>query len=206
MVKQAVSILGILLVLAGPAFADGLPDPEISRLTMATPTATLMVRPDGGGPPFTQARGPGGGAVDATVTLLLLDTAAFPIAGFPREDLWLIAADGNLTACGLPGLLPDQATGWDGTTTWVDPPRAGGWSAGPVYGVVNGIVLPTAGLDLGLVSADLNGDGSVDLRDAGPFVIDYWAGYAFRSDLNADGVLNLSDLGLFAGAIGAACP
>jgi hypothetical protein len=50
-------------------------------------TLTLMVRPDGGGPAFADARTPWGGTADATVTLILRDGNYVPIASYPAEDL-----------------------------------------------------------------------------------------------------------------------
>ncbi|HPF69819.1 MAG TPA: hypothetical protein PLQ13_04035 [Candidatus Krumholzibacteria bacterium] len=203
-----------ILALAAAAFAAPLapasdvPDLSLSLLVMASPEATLLVRPDGNGPAFTQARGPGGVVIDATLTLTLVDGFGNPIVNWPREDTWLEAADGGLVSClgVFSGLLPDRDTDRQGQTVWVDPPLGGGWSTAGAVCYVHDEAMPLAPLDLTFVSPDLNGDGRVDLSDAGPFAADLQGSYAVRSDLNADGVINISDAGIMSSAIGISCP
>lgn len=206
------SLLLIALLSVGfalPAAATGLPDFDLSTVTIATPGPIMMrVHPDGSGPPFTEAFQSPGVRVDATVTLLLLDAMAMPIWNFPAEDIWLQAVGGGLVACGgYAGLIPDRNTDTNGETVWVAPPRAGGHTTGRTVVYVNGMALTgSPGLDLRFTSPDLDGNLVVNLSDGGLFTQDLFGTYAERSDLNWDGVINISDVGVMAAAMGTDCP
>ncbi|MFO7610722.1 MAG: hypothetical protein R6X35_16300 [Candidatus Krumholzibacteriia bacterium] len=205
-------LLLIVLLSAGlalPAAADGLPDFNLSTVTIATPGPIMLrVHPDGSGPPFTEAFQLPGNRVDATVTLVLRDAMLMPIWNFPAEDIWMQAVSGGLVACGgHAGLIPDRNTDQSGTTMWVAPPRAGGHTTGRTLVYVNGVPLTsTAGFELRFTSPDLNGDLAVNLSDGGLFTQDLFGTYAERSDLNWDGVINISDAGFMTGAMGTHCP
>ncbi len=55
-------------------------------------------------------------------------------------------------------------------------------------------------------SADIDGDGLVNLTDAGLFTMDLHGPYADRCDFNWDGAVNVSDAGYLCTALGDACP
>jgi hypothetical protein len=167
---------------------------------------SLLVVPDGSGPPFTAAHDPIGNVVDATITLYLRDGSGFPIVNFPWEDLWLDVVDGGLTGCGY-FLNPDQNTDAAGATRWTLPPLAGGYSPGPVLVFINGSpLISNAGLPLQINSPDIDGDAVVNLQDLAILAGDYFGPYDFRCDLNGDGQLNLQDISIFGQHYGARCP
>ena len=205
--------LASILLLAGAgavlAQTDGIPDlsPSYAYLAYTGPDSpTVLVIPDGTGARLDQAALADGTVVDATITLVLLDTQEFPIANFPWEDIWLQAADGGMVFC-PGGTTPDANTDILGETRWTLPLRAGGWSLALTQVLVNGEALTSApGLALNVNSPDLNGDLAVDLGDIAIFAGDYFGAYAFRADLHRDGVLNLSDVGALAVGFGSRCP
>ena len=164
--------------------------------------------PNGSGSAFTEARTLEDGQVDATITLYLRDSDNVPIANYPREDTWLayIITDTLGVPC-TSGTTADYDTDVNGETTWVNPLRAGGWSEGPTVVMIAGSPLLSGDLNLGHNSADINGNGVVNLQDVALFAGDlYGGGYMFRSDFHYDGVVNLSDVGKLAQSLGAACP
>lgn len=204
----------VLLVVPATARADWPPMfwEEASTAETAAPVGVQPVLynvPDGSGAEFMQARTISGQVVNATITLHLRDAGWNPIVGVPASDIWLeiYGVSGNFVAC-AGGTVADGPTGSDGTTTWQQPLRAGGWTQGPTAVMVWGLPLATnPGLVLRHNSPDINGDGIVELRDVPLFAADFWAGQgAFRSDLRFDGVVNLSDIAPLANAMGAGCP
>ena len=71
---------------------------------------------------------------------------------------------------------------------------------------INGDALTSSGgLALSFNSADLSGDGVVNLSDAGGFAA-VLGTTAYAGDFNFDGVVNVSDAGFMANGLGAACP
>jgi hypothetical protein len=214
----------LVLVAAAAAFADdpttGFPDLWIEAATSDPQPMSLFCVPDGSGRPFAEAFAFGGFTADATIELLLLDAwppNGVPIVQFPGEDLWLQGSLGNLAACfGGAGAVADHDTDADGRTWWRLPLEAGGRidpDAGEVLQVVmngdavgTGLVHGVVPTNLRMNSADLNGDGLVNLSDAGLFAGDLGGPYAYRSDFVWDGAVNLSDAGLMALALGRNCP
>ena len=157
-------------------------------------TLCLLVVPDGSGPPLTEARTMAGYTADATVMVEILDLAAYPLVGYPPEDVWMISRDGGLVTCDG-GFIADAPTDANGHTTISLPPRAGGWSLDLAQLMVNGsVVTSRAGVDLVFNSPDLNGDLLVNLSDVQLFAGDFFGFYAHRSDLYYDGTINLSDI------------
>lgn len=188
------------------------PQPSVEITRSAGQPVSLFSTPAGGGNAFAQAFAFGGAIVDATLEIVLWpDAPGFgdPIAGFPAQDIWLEGMAGTLVPCGG-GTCPDQDTDAEGRTRWAQPLRTGGYAEtgtfGPVWILVNGDAIAGGALDLRLNSADLNGDGFVNLGDGGLFTQDLYLGYAYRSDFVWDGVINVSDAGLMAQALGAHCP
>lgn len=167
---------------------------------------SVMVVPDGSGDRFAEAQNGSGQMVDATIVLYLRDCDALPIASFPAEDLWLETVDGGLVPC-MGGATADSDTDTEGRTTFSQPLRAGGMSAGEVLIMVSGLpaIWPPY-LPLMFNSPDLNADHMVNLSDLAVFAGDFYGDYQYRSDLFHDGVINLIDLVRMAGAFGANCP
>lgn len=203
----------LLVAVAGSAEACGdvgLPDLGLSVVSWHAGggvTATLLVVPDGSGASLAAARDPLGLPVDATIDLLMLDGCGAFIAGFPREDIWLEAADGGLALCNA-GTIADHNTDQQGRTTWALPLKAGGHSQAACRVLINGWqVLNGGSLPLHFNSPDINGDRVANLADIALFAADYAAGAnAFEADLLADGVVNISDIGVLARGVGASCP
>ncbi len=206
-------LVAIVTLVAAPALADcsqdslwvGIPDLSYSTVTVGySGPATLLVVPDGSGAPFTEARGPGGAVVDATITLTLIAECG-TVPHYPREDMWLEALGTTLAAC-VGGTLADTDTDANGQTRWTLPLRAGGREPVGCHVIVSGWPITGASPpNLRLVSPDLNGDGVVALNDIPLFAQAYAGAYAFRADLHTDGAINLSDIPLLARAMGAHC-
>jgi hypothetical protein len=185
----------------------GVPDLGLSTAATAytgAGTAVLFNIPNGGGSAFTAARDLSG-AVDATVTLTLIDGLGAPIANFPAEDMWLESSDGGMAFC-TGGTTADLNTDVNGQTQWVTPLAAGGQSQALTDVMISGAALTSGSLAIGHNSADISGDGNVNLTDVPLFVADFYGAYAFRSDFSFDGNINLSDVVKMGTAIGASCP
>ncbi|MEN8007142.1 MAG: hypothetical protein ABFS42_09005 [Candidatus Krumholzibacteriota bacterium] len=187
----------------------GIPDLNLSIVQQTFEgLATLLVMPDGSGPPLTEAHTADGTVVDATIHLTLISTCieAEPVPNFPREDMWLVSLGGGLAMC-QGGTIADSNTDVDGHTQWSLPLKAGGWDDGNSRVVVNGVELgDPAGLTVNFSSPDIDGNLVVNLSDVTLFAMDFFGPYVFRSDLHHDGAVNLSDLAVVAGAVGITCP
>lgn len=175
--------------------------------------ASLFSLPSGGGRPFAQALTQGGGTVDATLVMVLWSDQpgwGDPVPFFPAEDMWLATNDGLLAPCNG-GTIADANTDATGRTVWAAPLAAGGrcdvGSGDRLLVMVNGeVAADLTALGLRLNSADLNGDGLVNLADVGLFVSDLYGAYAYRSDFFWDGVVNISDAGFMSTGLGSQCP
>ncbi|HOX25609.1 MAG TPA: hypothetical protein PLL30_11440 [Candidatus Krumholzibacteria bacterium] len=211
-------LIGAILLLAGTASAQ-LEIPTVWTIEPAYDYEfSVLMMPDGSGPALTEARGPGGVVVDAAITVRIGSNFGYVIQGFPPEDLWFQLAVEPGTAAGClqypdcPGgvFLPDGPTDADGYTTFSQPWRGGGWSAGPATLYINGWPATDMNLDphdpvpFRANSPDLNGDLVVNLTDIVLFIQDLDGG-AYRSDFNWDGHVNLSDMVTMAQAMGMAC-
>lgn len=204
-----VSIL-LVLLLGSTAFACvGVPDLDRSIIRQAFEgLATLLVIPDGSGPPVTEALTGDGTVVDATIHVTIIGNCNGddPVANFPFEDMWLESIGGGLVPC-QGGATADSNTDVEGHTQWSLPLRAGGYDEGNCRVVVNGVWMGNAaGLTLNFNSPDMNGDREINLSDVGQFSVDYFGPYEFRADFIHDGVVNLSDLSALAGSVGKSCP
>ena len=204
--------VSILLTVPAGTRADdcvGIPDLDFSIIRQSHDgPATLLVVPDGSGPPVTEARTPEGLVVDATIHLTLINNCGTedPVVGYPREDMWLESIGGGLAFC-MGGSIADANTDQDGNTRWSLSLMGGGWDEGNCRVMVSGMPLgAAAGLTLNFNSPDLDGNRAVNLGDIAEFAQDYFGGYTFRSDLARDGKVNLSDLAVLAMAMGKICP
>ena len=174
--------------------------------------ASLFCLPSGGGRPFTQALTQGGGSIDATLEMVLWSDQpgwGAPVPYFPAEDMWLATDAGLLVPC-IGGTIADANTDATGGTVWTAPLEAGGWcdvgGGDRLLVMVNGeVAADLTALGLRLNSADLNGDGVVNLADVGMFVSDLYGTYAYRSDFFWDGVVNISDAGFMSTGLGSQC-
>lgn len=205
--KTALLVLAVLLCSVQLALAT-IPWPYVESIVQNSNVETsLFVLPDGSGPPLTEAQRADGVMVDGTITLVLIDEYGAPIAQFPHEDIWLETECDTQVPC-PGGFSPDGPSANDGTVIFSTSQAGGGWTDGLTYVYVNGMRaldpfdLPYntehPPLPLHFNSADINGDGIVDLADLGLFATDYFGDYNYRSDFHWDGYLNLNDVGKMA--------
>jgi hypothetical protein len=208
------ALLAMLAVLPGTAAVAGVPpEPWVEVVQHADQPISLFCTPAGDGAAFADANAFGGSRIDATLEVILYNDQpgwGEPVANYPAEDMWLQSYPPTLAPC-PGGTIADANTDQDGRTHWGRPLRAGGHldpdAGNELLLFVNGT--PAYGLpELGMRfnSADLNGDGLVNLSDVGEFAIDLFGVYAYRSDFVWDGIINLSDVGRMARSIGGACP
>jgi hypothetical protein len=197
------------LVIGSAAFAvAGVPDLALSTAVRADASInplSLYSLPNGGGRTFAAAFLPGGSGGDATITLTLNDGLGVAIANFPFEDMWIESVDGGMVACGG-NATADLNTDVNGQTRWNAPLFAGGQSEALCKVQINGDPLVGSDLLISFNSADINGDGVVNLSDGGFFTQDLFGAYDYRSDFNFDNVINVSDAGFMANGLGASCP
>jgi hypothetical protein len=202
-------LLGILVVsLASLAWA-GVPDLVESTAAIAPEAvgASMFNTPNANGSPFTAAFG-GGGFVDATITLTLIDTEGLEIFLYPFEDLWLESSGGGLAFCSG-GTVADASTDELGQTTWTNPLAAGGYSPGETTVIMVAGAPLTTQLDITYNSADINGDLVVNLPDIVAFTQllggDYNTHPKYAGDFNNDDQINLPDIVRMTGGIGTSC-
>ena len=200
-----------LLLGALAAVADDVPDLDPTWIEFVAPNSNsrvLLVRPDGQGPGFTEARGLDGAIVDSRIKITVMTGTGERVYNYPREDIWLMDLDGDLALC-EGGTIPDDDTNEQGEAFWVNPPRVGGHSDSPVTAYVNGdAVITGTGLPLFFNSPDVDGNLEVGLSDLDDFVSDYFGPYQLRADLHYDNMISLTDLDVFVEAYfdGIACP
>lgn len=137
----------------------------------------------------------------------------YPLASFPREDLWLEIP--GATAC-LGGALADENSDPEGWITFSRHLEMGGANdpaGSPPFAMVmlNGLALRDQNghlisPDIVVNSPDINGDLATDLLDLALFASDFFGSYAYRSDFFWDGAVNLADLANMAGWYGCECP
>jgi hypothetical protein len=212
--RKIITMFAITMIIAPEALADpGVPDLNLSTASLAYPgpeTVVMFNVPNGGGTAFPLARILDGW-VDATVTLHLRDSDNNPVVGFPRSLVWLdVNTDnpepGTFSVCPTIPSLPDGNSDAAGIMTWTAPLHAGGWNPGPTVVMISGSPLLSGDLNIGHVSADINGDLVVNLTDVQYFAVDFFSVfYSFRSDLHYDGTVGLADLPRLAQTFGAFC-
>jgi len=208
--RKIMGLFVCALVIGSAALATaGIPDPIETIANMpngSNDDMALFVLPSGIGSSFDQAQIKSSGAVvDATIEMIVKDAFGAIVANFPAEDMWLESGDMGMVPC-TGGSIADQDTDDAGFTTWANPLNAGGNSEDLCYVYVNGQALNGVPFALSFNSADINGDGLVNLIDVGLFSGFFFGSYDFAADFYADGLLNLNDVGRLAVGLGGACP
>lgn len=190
---------------AAAASAQFVPvDPEQCSVTIRTDQpVSILVCPDAFGTPLSQARLFGGGTTDATIDVILRDENGDPVEYVSDIDLWLVSPD--LEFCVIANTA-DLSTGSDGWTCFRRPRRASGTMYEPSLRVYyNGDPLGDGPIPfLRANSPDFNGNGIVDLIDAGYFAQAYHA-QDYAADFAWDGRLDLADVSIMAGHLGHVC-
>ena len=192
-------------------------DPATVTIATAAPgPVSLFLLPDGSGDRFDAAQSwsgvPGETVfpVDATIEILVQDTLGNPVSGFPATGLVLGSGSGGLVACDP--LHPDADTDATGRAWYTGSLAAGGTGQPGELFVVDGVDLQSqyaggaSGLDIRFNSADLSGDGIVDLTDLGDFASYFGGAYDYAADFVWNGSVGLEDLGRFAESLGKGCP
>lgn len=208
--RKIMGLFVCILVLSSATMATaGIPDMALTLANMdgvTSETVALFNLPNAGGSAFNEAQiYMDGTVIDATITMVVLDAYGAPVADFPSEDMWLESQDNGMVAC-TGGTVADNTTNAAGETEWADPLNAGGFSTDFTVVYINGLPLDQAPFALHFNSADMNGDGAVNLADVGNFSSVFYGVYHFSADFSADGVLNLTDVGRLAQGSGTMCP
>lgn len=202
--------IAIVVCATTSAVASDVPDLELSWYeTAALEPVSIFTVPDGQGHGFDAAFAYGGAVADATITLQLLNSSGYPIAGYTAEDIWLESTAGGLVAC-PGGTIADADTDTNGLTEWREPLAAGGWTDPNnelTVAMVSGSALAGPGLEITFNSPDISGDGFVNLTDIALMSQDLFGTYHYRADFNWDGLINLSDIAYMTTlGLGSACP
>ena len=187
----------------------------------APSAVALFSTPDGSGRPLSEAEawsgveGEAPTVVDATIEVRLTNERGEPLAGYPAEKISVRSTQGGWSQCDGDRVIADADTDADGNTTISGALFARGTTQpgellrldldDPDLATV-AYIAAGSGLEVRVNSADIDGDGTVDLVDLGEFAEDYNGNYAFRSDFVWDGILNLSDVGRLAEGYATSCP
>lgn len=221
MLRRNLMGLMVCLCIASMGFA-GVPDHATSTAVTAAPgLVSVFTNVDGQGNPINAAKAAGASAaVDATITLTVLDTFGNPIFQYPFEDMWLETDAGGLLLCNG-GSTSDASTDVNGETTFSGTLFAGGASFydkdipsnEQTIVIIDGDPLTSAGsaLDIIFNTADLSGDLIVGVQDTALFKPLYINGttlgqYDYAVDFYFDEAITLSDLVLYAGVANTTCP
>ena len=106
------------------------------------------------------------------------------------------------------GTAANQNTDETGMTMWQNALNAGGFTDPATeltVVVVNGDALSQAGFDIQHNSADIDGNGVVNLTDIAAFTQVLFGVYAYGADFLWDGAINISDVALMTQGNGTAC-
>ena len=203
MIRCACLVLVIALA-AVPAFAN-IPDPAQCILDNAAGSdgATVYCVPDGSGEAFTNGYVTGGIAVNATLTLTVINSEGNPIFDYPVTDMWLVTTSGGLVTCSPAN--PGGNTDTNGQAFWINAMDAGGNSLTEMsQAMIGGLPVPNTA-DVQYVSCDITGDLAVNLSDITIFTQALTA-YNPEADFNNDQNVNLTDIAMMAQGIGTVCP
>jgi hypothetical protein len=201
-------MITVVLVFFGVTQASAtIPDLTPSHATAAS--GRVEIEPDGSGPSLSE-RG-------LTISVTLLVAPNTPVAGYPWQDIyvWNLPGESSFNMC-QGGAFASANTDAQGKTTIEGPFAAGGCSNVGLQVYIAGVPLDplvSPPLDITVVSADLNGDLTVDLDDLvrvpGGFANLFLnGGYDWEVDLNTDDVENILDVVRFAELFlsSASCP
>lgn len=203
-------VCSLVMGIASVAMA-GIPDLTLSTATTAAATqVSVYTLPNGNGRGLDEAKTIGSTtAVNATITLTLLDGNGDPIFLYPNEDMWLATSLGNLAVC-PGGSVADASTNASGVTTFSNPLNGGKQSnrtaAEKTIVIISGSPLNGSQLDILFNSPDIDGNLAVNLSDTVLYAQNATGSYHYRSDFFFDGAINLSDTVLYAQGLGAVCP
>jgi hypothetical protein len=205
-------LFACVLIIGAVSFATaGIPDLQTTTANTiyheggGTETLSLFSLPNAAGKAFSETFADDGVVENGTIELTLRDGFGAIIVNFPFEDMWVASSDGGMVPCGGTATA-DRSTDVDGETEWDNPLFAGGNSETLCIVYINGDALTSnGGLAIHFNSADISGDGSVNLTDAG-FFTGFLGGSAYEGDFNNDGDVNITDAGFMAAALGASCP
>jgi hypothetical protein len=183
-----------LLVTSLPASAQACVGiPILEHSTVSTQGGVLLACPDNDGARLEDI----GSTIFITVRSKCPEwPEPLPIPGIPATDIWLWS-DGLVLCGGSGSSNADGPTDANGQTTISGAVASGGYASGTIQVVVTGILigeLPT----LTIVSPDINGDLQIDLVDLAAFAVSYTGAYDPRADMDGDGSLDLRDFSLFA--------
>lgn len=202
-------VVCVMIISSASLATAGVPDLTLTLAEMngvTTEIVALFNLPNGGGSSFAEAAiWNDGTTIDATILMTVLDGNSAAIVGLPAEDMWLVSTDGGMVPC-TGGSAADFDTDAAGLTGWTNPMNAGGYSLANCQIFINGLPLNQDPFALYFNSADMNGDGAVDLPDVGLFSGVFYGVYDFSADFVADGSLGLPDVGLLAQGSGTSCP
>jgi hypothetical protein len=185
---------------AHPSYAAGQP-------------VSVYTLPDGSGHPLSSCFSLGGGRIDATIELTMMNGLGQILTQYPAEDIWLEAHGPNDLVLCAQGAIVDGPTDALGRTSFSGPFRGGGALAA-IHGQTEFFLVSTAGdycadwiyVPISVNSPDVDGNLVVNLSDVVLFAEDFYGAYDYRSDFHWDGMINLSDLVLLVQGFGAACP
>jgi hypothetical protein len=202
---RVVTIVFVTALVAGAtAVADTPPGANFS-IWMEN-AGHVWVSPAGTGPALSEAFGPDGGTVDATIHVELLNDIGDPIVGYPAEDMYLDTWTlPDLSSCSSLNIA-DGPTDADGRTTFSQPLLAGGQCLAPdqIVVAIAGSPYP-ADLPLTITSPDLDGDLMVNLTDVSMMVQALGDDDA-PADFDQDGAVDLTDIAIFVSVIAEHCP
>ena len=218
LLRKLMGLFACALILGMAVFATaGIPDLETTTANTlyhtpvieggegGTEILSLYVVPNSTGKPFSEMFSPGAVVQDGTINLTLRDGFGVIITDFPFEDMWIASADNGMVPCGGTATA-DRNTDEFGTTLWLNPLFAGGFSEALCIVYINGDALTSnGGLAVHFNSGDISRDGSVNLTDAG-FFTQHLGTTTYASDFNFDGTVNVQDAGFMNDALGGTCP
>jgi len=205
----SVFCMGLVFAASGAVF--GYPDFDACTVQMPNigdATPVIFVLPAEGGTPLSEARNLGTcEVVDATIEVMLVDHLGQPMHYTLPEELSLGSPGGSFETCGW-GAFPDYGPDENGIAYWISNIGAYGRNEGELDVLLN--YTPISGqypqLNIWVNSADMNGDGTVNIVDVSNFSEHYFGTYDFSADYFPDGVLNLADVVLLALGLGQSCP
>jgi len=208
--RKLMGLVVCVMIISSVSLATaGVPDLTLTLAGMngvTTEIVALFNLPNAGGNSFAEAAiWNDGTPIDATITMTVLDGNGAAVKDLPAEDMWLASIDGGMVPC-TGGSAADFVTNDAGQTSWANPMNAGGYSTVACQVIINGLALNQDPFALYFNSADMNGDGAVDLPDVGLFSGVFYGAYHFSADFVADGSVDLPDVGLLARGSGTSCP